>query len=62
MRKRRPVLALKLVIPFVRQMSEFLIPSRPPLHAKYPGGTHHTGGDLILNGVHFGLYLGNIGK
>jgi hypothetical protein len=24
----------------------FTIPSGPPLHAKYPGGTHRTGGDL----------------
>jgi hypothetical protein len=29
----------------------------PPLHAKYPGGTHRTGGDLILNGAHFGVCL-----
>ena len=32
--------------------------SGPPLHAKYPGVFDQTGGDLHLNGVHFGLCLG----
>jgi hypothetical protein len=40
----------------------FTILSGPPLHAKYPGGTPYTRGDLILNGAHFGLCLVIIGE
>ena len=36
----------------------FTIHSGPPLHAKYPGGTHRTGGDLSSNRVHFRVCLG----
>ena len=34
----------------------------PPLHAKYPGETDRTEGDLIVNGAHFRLCLAIIWK
>ena len=35
----------------------FMHPSGPPLHAKYPGVFDRTGGDLHRNGGRFGLCL-----
>ena len=40
----------------------FTILSGPSLHAIYPGVFDQTGGDLHLNGAHFGRFLGILGE